>query len=609
MAKNSVAKKVETVDPLEAQLANLPPDIKKKIEDLKDKLDTFKKDVLKKFDNYISGIAIIPPPLGQDGKPQPTDNVHLLVTVDDADSKKMSKFELKDKLSKIITEMGKKIDDKFIVEIVIHSEFWQNCYDAKYDLLSLIAMSAPVYDTGILSAIKLGEVHKSMVIKKFEKYVVSYVLFGSLTRGEATPESDIDVAIIVDDTDVKKMTRAELRDKLRAIIISMGMEASAITGIKKSFNIQVYILTEFWESVKEATPVIFTVLRDGVPFYDRGMFMPWKQLLKMGRIKPSREAIDMFMSTGDQMISRVRRKLLDLVEADIYWSTLTPTQAALMMYGLPAPTPKETIELVEEIFVKKEKLLERKYLDIIKLIRSYYKKLEHGELKSISGKEVDDLINKADDYLKRIKKLFGELEILKQKESIISMYDNLVTIMRDVLVAEGIESVSENNLIKMVDEKLISTGKLGAKVLTLHKSVVNAKKEFDAGKLTKTGIETAKKDYRELYNILLEHLQRSRARALDRARIRVKHGDHYGEVILFEKEAFVIRDLDAKEKEIEHVELKKGKFGKRTTATMEELEAALSKMELPPSVFIKSEIFEGIQEIFGENAEVLVNRL
>jgi predicted nucleotidyltransferase len=119
-----------------------------------------------------------------------------------------------------------------------------------------------------------------------EKYIVAYVLAGSIVQGKATPESDIDVFIVIDDTDVKRMTRAELKDKLRAIIIGMGVQAGEITGIRNKINIQVYILTDFWESIKEAHPVIFTFLRDGVPFYDRGIFMPWKQLLKMGRIKP-----------------------------------------------------------------------------------------------------------------------------------------------------------------------------------------------------------------------------------------------------------------------------------------------------------------------------------
>jgi len=75
-----------------------------------------------------------------------------------------------------------------------------------------------------------------------------------------------------------------LKDKLRAIIIGMGIEAGEMTGIKNKINIQVYILTDFWDSIKEANPIIFTFLRDGVPFYDRGIFMPWKQLLKMGKV-------------------------------------------------------------------------------------------------------------------------------------------------------------------------------------------------------------------------------------------------------------------------------------------------------------------------------------
>ena len=149
----------------------------------------------------------------------------------------------------------------------------------------------------MLAAIKIAEVHKTMVLKKFEKYILSYVLAGSLTQGRATATSDIDVWIVIDDTDVKKMSRIELKDKLRGIIIGMGIEAGELTGIKNKLNIQVYILTDFWESLKEANPIIFTLLRDGVPFYDRGIFMPWKQLLRMGHIKPSREAIDFFIST------------------------------------------------------------------------------------------------------------------------------------------------------------------------------------------------------------------------------------------------------------------------------------------------------------------------
>src|SRR3989338_2485147 len=298
-------------------ISKLPTDVQEKLKTIKTKLEKFQKKVLEKFDKYIVGIALMPPPKPEElqqlqqmqnpqaleqpapePKPEDKDKIHVLVLVDDSDSKTMSKLELKDKLTAIIGSIGTEIDPNLTPQTLILSELWQNCFDAKYELLQLIALSAPIYDTGMLQAIKIAEVHKTMVLKKFEKYIVSYVLAGSLVQGKATQTSDIDVWIVIDDTDVKKMTRVELKDKLRAIIIGMGIEAGELTGIKNKLNIQVYILTDFWDSLREANPVIFTLLRDGVPFFDRGIFMPWKQLLKMGKIKPSAEAIDMFMASA-----------------------------------------------------------------------------------------------------------------------------------------------------------------------------------------------------------------------------------------------------------------------------------------------------------------------
>ncbi len=338
MTKKTTPKKtLPATQPLDPK--NLPEETKKKLQEIKEKLDKFKDQVLKKFDKYIMGITLLPPPKPKEGEKPDTKTISVLILIDDSDSKKMSKLELKKKLSDIIYTIGQDIDKNIKSQPILLSEVWQSCYDCKYDILKLIAMGAPFYDTGMLAAIKIAEVHKSMVLKKFEKYIVSYVLAGSLTQGRATKDSDIDVWIVIDDTDVKKMTRAELKDKLRAIILGMGFEAGNITGIKNKINIQVYILTDFWDNLKEANPIIFTLLRDGVPFYDRGMFLPWKQLLKMGKIKPSAEAIDMFMNSGDNMLKRIKSTLKAMAMEDTYYALLTPSQAALMLYGVPPPSP------------------------------------------------------------------------------------------------------------------------------------------------------------------------------------------------------------------------------------------------------------------------------
>ena len=606
-SKKTNAKNTKENDQFKEIESKLPKDAQKKLKAIKSKLDKFQKLILKKFENYIIGIALLPPKKPEKDE-KPSEQINVLILVDDSDSKKMSKDELKTKLSSIIEEMAKEVDKNIAPQTIILSELWQSCYDAKYDLLELIAMSAPVYDTGMLSAIKIAEIHKSMVIKKFEKYIVSYVLAGSLVQGKATAESDIDVFIVVDDTDVKKMTRAELKDKLRAIIITMGMEAGEITGIKNKLNIQVYILTDFWDNIKEANPIIFTFLRDGVPFYDRGIFMPWKQLLRMGKIKPSAEAIDMYMNSGEQMLKHVKSKIRDIGMEDTFWAILTPSQAALMLYGVPPPTPKETPELMRQLFVKKEKMLEEKYVKILENNIQVRKDLEHGKSKELSGKEVDVLLENAEDYLKRIKKLFGQIEKIREEESMLYVYDTVVTVIRDILKLEGIQRASDLKIVKIFEDEIISKGKIPAKFLRILNSIMKAKKDYDNKKLTKAEVEKVKKSSQEFIRFMVEYIQRKRGMEIEKTKVRVKYGDKYGEVLLLGKKAYIIHDIDQEEKRITKAKiLPNGGLGKITKSSLEELEKELSKIEILSKVFIKEPIFEDMKKIFGKNVEILVN--
>jgi predicted nucleotidyltransferase/uncharacterized protein (UPF0332 family) len=613
MAKKEYKKKNDklSIPNLPTKQPQITPEMEKKLKVIKDKLDKFQKEIKKKFDKYIMAVSLLPPPRPEQlekMKPEDKDIISVLVLIDDSDSKTMSKMELHQKLSTIINENAQKIDKKIIPETVLLSEVWQNCYDGKHELLQMIAMSAPVYDTGMLAAIKISEIHKSMVLKKFEKYIVSYVLAGSLVQGRSTKTSDIDVWVVIDDTDVKKMTRAELKDKLRAIIIGMGIEAGEMTGIKNKLNIQVYILTDFWDSLKEANPIIFTLLRDGVPFYDRGVFMPWKLLLKMGKIKPSPEAIDMFMSSGEQMLDRVAYKLKDIGMEDTFYAILTPSQAALMMFGIPPPTPKETPELMREIFVKKEKLLESNYVDILEKNIAVRKDIEHGVKKGLTGKEVDELLENSRKYLKRIKKLFGQIETIKEEEDVAHVYDSVVTIIRDILRTEGVEKIADVEIIKIFEDEMIAKGKIPAKFLRILNEIVQAKKDYDDHKLSKNEVEKVKKGSRELIKFMVEYIQRKRGRELEKAKIKVKHGKKFGEIILLGDVVFIIHDIDQEDKEISTAKIKEdGSFTAVKESGLEELEKALSEIEIIPKAFIKEKTFENLKNIFGKDVEVLIN--
>ncbi|MBI4151642.1 hypothetical protein HY496_01615, partial [Candidatus Woesearchaeota archaeon] len=337
-------------------------------------------------------------------------------------------------------------------------------------------------------------------------------------------------------------------------------------------------------------------------------FMPWKQLLRMGRIKPSREAIDLFMSTGEQSITRTKMRLKEMGMEDTYYAILTPSQAAIMLYGLPPPTPRETPEVMEDIFVKREKMLEPEYVKILKANVDLRKKIEHGEKKELSGTELDEFITNAEKYLKRIRELFKEIESRHDEKSMVMLFDEVVTVIRDILKLENIERAQDSEILQLFERELISTGKVPARFLRDLVEIVEAKKKYDAGKLTKTDIEKARKGSSGLVRFLVDYLQRKRGRELERARIRVKYGEKFGEVLLLDTIAFVIRDIDAKEQQIiEKAAVNPdGSLGSRELSSLEEMENELSKLKIPPRVFIKEPIFEDLKNIFGRHVEVLL---
>ncbi len=597
---------------------NIPPEVAEKLKIIQQKLEKFQKSIVEKFDKYIVGITLLPPPQPpspnlppdiyaeeQKRYTQDKDKYHTLVLVDDSEPTKMTQQELRDKLASIMAAAAKEIDPDIMPQTLLLSELWQNCYDAKYELLQLIGMSAPIYDTGMLGAIRIAELHKTLVLKRFEKYIVAYVLAGSIVRGQATKESDIDVFVVIDDTDVKKMSRAELRDKLRAIIIGMGVEAGEMTGIRNKINIQPYILTDFWEMIRESNPVCFTFLRDGVPFFDRGIFMPWKQLLKMGKIKPSAEAIDLFLSSGEQTLERVKFKLKDIAAEDFFWGIHSPTQAAIMLYGLAPPAPKETCSVLRDVFVKKEKLLEEEYVKILENVLKTRKEIEHGTKKDITGKELDKLLEDSEKFMARLKKLFTQIERVKEEEGMLNVYDTMQTSMRDALQLEGVQPTHETDLLKLFEQKMITTGKIPAKCLRTIQDLTKAKADYQAGKLTKSEVDKIRRESNELIRFLIDYVQRKRAHELEKSRIRIIHGQKQAEITFVGDTAYIIRDLNTPEI-LEKAQVQQdGSLGNTSQCTLPEFQQNLTTGTLR-KVKLKEPLFESLRREFGKEYELAI---
>ena len=565
----------------------IPEKQKEELEKTKKELEDFKKKILSKYP-YAIAIGILPPQASEkieeeESVPEEIKKekpIHFLVIVPE------DKFKNIPKIKTELIEESKKLKQKIWVQVKTPVDIWNYGLDGKYDLLSATAMCFPLYDKGFLGSLRVAEIHKSLVLRKFERYVVSYVIAGSLVRGQATKTSDVDVYVIIDDTDVKRMPRLELKERLRNMIYNYVVEAGELAGVRNKLSPQIYLLTEFWESVKDAHPVIFTFIRDGVPFYDRGTFLPWKLLLKMGKLKPSPEAIDMFMSMGDKTKETAEKRLLDIVVGDIYWGIITPSQALLMLYGLAPPTPRETVAEFRRVFLEKEKMLEKKYVDILERVVSLYKEYEHETLKKISGKEVDELLKDADDYLQRLKKLRVQIEKSANEKTIEQIHSEVFQLLKGAF-----GNKPESKLILEFNEEFIKKGKLPPNYLKTLKDLDSVKHEFKKGKVSRNEIENARKNATMLINHLIEYNQRCDLVSMQKGKFTLKAKDKQYDLVLAGK-IFLIE-----QGKISKINVKTEKLEE---SGINEFNEELSKQDKSKEIRLEKKTLDIIQKAIGE---------
>lgn len=98
------------------------------------------------------------------------------------------------------------------------------------------------------------------VLKKLSDRVQSIVVYGSLARGEATEDSDIDMLVVSRDK--------ELREKLSDISYEVDFENDFETFITPIHLTR----DELEHRVNVGSPFILKILQEGVILYDDGTF-------------------------------------------------------------------------------------------------------------------------------------------------------------------------------------------------------------------------------------------------------------------------------------------------------------------------------------------------
>jgi len=237
---------------------------------------------------------------------------------------------------------------------------------------------------------------------KFDQMIKSVVLFGSSAKKVSTPDSDIDIIVIIDDVSVKwdEELVAWYREELGKLIKA--------NPYSKALHINSVKLSTWWEDILRGDPVVINVLRYGDALIDfGGFFNPLRLLLKEGKIRSTPESIYTLLQRAPGHLTRAKQSMLAVVDG-LYWTMVDAAHAALIAADVMPSSPEDIPNVLRETFVK-TKRLNKKFVDYYDEVHLVAKDIVHGNLTFIKGKNLDDWFEKADLFLGEMAALVDSL--------------------------------------------------------------------------------------------------------------------------------------------------------------------------------------------------------
>lgn len=212
---------------------------------------------------------------------------------------------------------------------------------------------------------------------------------------------EITVIMLVDDTDSFDSRR--LWGELSKV------ESNLFSKYNITFRVTMYRLTEYWELIRQSSPIIFNEIREAVPIYDpAGYFVPFKKLVEEGRVPGTREAMFNLIGTARNRLRQVKMMFINQIVEQLFQSAIDAGQAPLLLIGVLSP-PRHVAESLRVHFVEPG-FLEPEYARYVDDIYKLWKGIEHGEVKDLTGKNIDRHIRNIMAFVDRIEELIPELE-------------------------------------------------------------------------------------------------------------------------------------------------------------------------------------------------------
>jgi len=280
--------------------------------------------------------------------------------------------------------------------------------------------------------------YATKLIRKFHKKIKAVVVYGSTVKGTYHEKSDIDVFVIFDDTSVVEEPPEEYKDNIWNELVRIAGETD------KRITIQAFMfLTEFWENLRIAEPVLISILRDGIPVYDVGVFMPAKRMVQRGKVPTTKEAVDKKISAAPRFVeyavSRIKSAPHYLEQA-----IASAGNAALMMIGRLPVSKEEVPDAIEATFVEKG-IIKKEIVDKMREVIKFAKDVEYMKYEGVEniGEITDKYIKMTKEIVDTIREVIDEMQFRSKGNTLLETYKMFLKADVTALRKVGVEPPEE----------------------------------------------------------------------------------------------------------------------------------------------------------------------
>jgi len=225
------------------------------------------------------------------------------------------------------------------------------------------------------------------VLAKFPGLIASCLVSRPSRAGE-----NIDMMFLIDD-----LNNVVVDQKLSDV--KLAASEIAFNGELK-LDCDAMLASVFWGRFRSKEEKTMELARSSLVLHDNGFFTPIQDLLVTGKIRPTKESVNIYYVKAERSLKTSEQKLQRAV-VDLYWAVTDTAHAAVMVAGITPPSPAHLAETLKSELIKRN-LVHKRCGEILDRIYTIAKKVMHREVFEISGREFDSLRADADFFIKEM---------------------------------------------------------------------------------------------------------------------------------------------------------------------------------------------------------------